>query len=400
MDNAPIGGDRERLLKIFISPFTLAIPIIIIVSISGRSPNFARIPSHFMVGVGAVFLILSTTYVMIAKKNKLKAAIAVAAVANGILLVFLSYLFEAGMFFGLAGFAIILAGMLLAMTMIAPPSESLFARKIDSIISQDMSVDELRKILESIQFPCVFLEREANGPEKVIAYNASFITSFNLDTKKILGSSLDSLLPIDRELRQMKFEGEEWVVKRTVKGRQVLLMLSPVPRSNPAKIEVYDAIDPATGLFAMGFMKYKARGDIEAIVRGKRRLSAALFKIFLPDLPVVGLSEEEQKLACVVFGRTILASVRACDSAYRTGDDEVLLLMPDTPSAGAEIVVNRIYASLKSAGTVMCPALSKTRMDYVQRDYVGGGDLPGYDKILEELTVAMYSKNPELIVGA
>jgi hypothetical protein len=31
---------------------------------------------------------------------------------------------------------------------------------------------------------------------------------------------------------------------------------------------------------------------------------------------------------------------------------------------------------------------------------VGGVDLPAYDKILEDLSVALYRKNPDLAVGA
>ncbi|MDR1136904.1 MAG: hypothetical protein LBK91_01155, partial [Synergistaceae bacterium] len=175
------------------------------------------------------------------------------------------------------------------------------------------------------------------------------------------------------------------------------MMFSPILRSKEAsKIEVFDAIDLATGLYVEGFMKYKAKSDVESINRGKRKVSVAFFKLSFPKDAAIGISEDERKLAHVVLGRIIQQSIRACDSAYRTAGDEVLLFMPDTPNSGSKIVVSRIYSGLKSTIAVECPILARSILDYVDRDFVGGADLPSYDKLLEEMSLAFYRKYPDL----
>ena len=74
--------------------------------------------------------------------------------------------------------------------------------------------------------------------------------------------------------------------------------------------------------------------------------------------------------------------------------------MPDTPNSGSKVVISRILVGIKSAAAVECPQCSRAIIDYADRDYVGGVDLPPYDKILSELSVALYRKYPDLAAGA
>jgi hypothetical protein len=55
---------------------------------------------------------------------------------------------------------------------------------------------------------------------------------------------------------------------------------------------------------------------------------------------------------------------------------------------------------MKSAAAVEHPQCSRVIIDYTGRDYVGGVDLPPYDKILDELSVALFRKYPDLVAGA
>jgi hypothetical protein len=120
-------------------------------------------------------------------------------------------------------------------------------------------------------------------------------------------------------------------------------------------------------------------------------MSAVLFRISFPESLMI--SDEESLMADVIFGRVVQQCIRACDSGYRIGDDEVLLIMPDTPSSGSKIVVARIYSSFKRATAVECPNLSRAKLEFVDRDYIGGNDLPPYGKLLDEMSVEFFRKN-------
>jgi GGDEF domain-containing protein len=392
-------GSRGNAAGFLVSPIVLLIPIIVVTALTGKGFDFSNFHPALTIGLTCIYLVTASFYVTLFRRGKKKAAMAVALVVDGTLVIFFSLAFDSGIAFNFVGFAAVLAGIIIGIAEATPSGESLFARKIDRIVPTNVSVEELRKIIESIQFPCVFMEKDEKGGERIVAFNQPFASDFKLDRRRIPGSSLDSLLPIEHGKSSVKYGGEEWVVKRTVKGRQVLMMLSPVLRAKEAaKIEVMDAIDPATGLYVYGFMKYKAKSDVESANRGKRRFSAVLFKLTFPPGSTIGVSEEEQKLAAVIFGRIVQQSIRVCDSAYRTTDDEVLLLMPDTPNSGSKIVVSRIYTALKRTSAVECPSLSKAILDSAERDYMGGTDLPAYDKILDELSVLLYRKNPDIAV--
>jgi PAS domain-containing protein len=394
MSGSTAGGGKVSVT--LVSPIVLAIPIILVTALAGKF-DLSAVPPVFAIGVGVMYFISTGFYVNLRRGGRTKAAVAVGLVIDGALLIFFSSAFGSGIALSFIGFVVAIAGIAAGISATSAPGVSMFARKIDSILPDNMSLDELRKIIESIQFPCVFMERGEGDEEIVVACNQQFADTFGLKRGKILGSSLGELLPIEFGKSQFSVGGEEWVMKRTAKGKQVLVTMSQVIRTKEeTKLEVFDAIDPATGLYAAGFMKYKAKADVESANRGKRRMSVVFFKLSYPPGAAVGVSDDELRLASVIMGRVILQSIRICDSAYRMADDEVLLLMPDTPKAGSKVVISRIYAMLKRTSAVECPSLSRAIMDCVDRDYVGGTDLPPYDKLPGELSTLFYRKYPEL----
>lgn len=378
------------------SPIFLLLPIAGLLFLLGKGVNMSVYPSLFAIFFAYVFLALALVYWMLCKKNNLKAASAASAVANGVLFVYLSGIFQSPEIFSWFGFALLFVGMLRVITLAAPPTETLFARKVDSIVSQGVDIADVHKILDSIPFPCAFLERGEKGQECVAATNASFASLVGSDKSKIGGQALDSLLPAPVIDGNMKHAGSEWAMKRTARGKQALVTFTPAEKPGQAiHFDVFDAIDPLTGLYAAGFMKYKARSDIESVVRGKRRMSVALFKLSFHKTTGNEVTDDEKNLAYVAFGRMALESVRVCDSAYRVSDDEVLIYMPDTPPSGAKVVASRVHASLRKVTPVECPKLTKAQLLEAVASFTGGMDLPGYERILEEMRVSLYRKNPE-----
>jgi hypothetical protein len=387
-------------LKYAVSPIFFLLPIVFVTGFVGDFEHF-DIKPEFVVEVGAVYIILSGFYLTLCQRGKENAAVAVGCITDGMMLIFFSVAFEAGIVFNFLGFIVVIVGIIAGIYATTPSKESLFARKIDRIMPRSVGVEELQKIIDAIPFPCVFMERAEGGDEQIVAFNPQFADNFELEKKKILGRTLDSLVMMGPEANRAIHSGEEWDVRRTVRGRQILVMFSQILRSKEAStIEVFDAIDVSTGLYSAGFMKYKAKSDIESVNRGRRKLSAVLLKLTFPPNAELSIKEDERKLAEVIFGRVVWKSIRACDSGYRTDDNEVLLIMPDTPTSGSRVVISRIFAGMKSASAVECPQCSIAIINYTDRDYLGGVDLPEYDKILTELSVALYRKYPDLAAGA
>ena len=393
MSNSPVRGGGG-MLTYFVSPLALVLPIILVTALGGRF-SLSDIPPRLTAGVAIIFCVTSGFYVLLCRKGMIKPAVALGLAVDGMLLVFFSFVFSSNIVFEILGFIVVITGILVGMSA-AAPGEVIFARKVESILPHNMGMDELHKIIDAIQFPCVFMERGEHGVERVAAFNQPFALEFGLDKSRILGGELEDLLHMKLGSPNIEHKGEEWVIKRTERGSQILVMLSPAIRSKEAaRIEVFDSIDVSTGLYNAGFMKYKAKSDIESVNRGKRRLAAVMFKLTFPGETAGGELSEEQKLAAAVMGRMVQSAIRVCDSAFRISDTEVLLIMPDTAQSGTKIVISRVYTLLKQASTVECPGLSKAVLVNVERDYVGGTDLPQYEKILEELLILFNRAHPE-----
>ncbi|MDR1132588.1 MAG: hypothetical protein LBL05_00405 [Synergistaceae bacterium] len=384
-------------LKYAVSPIIFLLPAVLLTGFAGGFGRFDMEP-EFVVGMLAVYIILSGFYLTLCRRDRESAAVAVGCITDGMVLIFFSAAFASGIFFNFLGFIVTIVGIVTGIIAATPSEESLFARKIDSIMPYSVGMEELQKIIDAIPFSCVFMERAEGGGEQIVACNPLFAENFKSSKKDILGKTLDVVVTVEPGTDRVVHLGAEWAVNRTVRGKQILVMFSPVLRSKEAStIEVFDAIDVSTGLYAAGFMKYKAKSDVESVSRGKRKLSAVLLKLTFPPGSELGVNEDERRLAEVIFGRVVVKSIRTCDSAYRTSDDEVLLIMPDTPNLGSKVVISRIFAGMKSAAVVECPQCAKAIIDYSGRDYIGGVDLPSYDKILGELSVDFYRKYPELV---
>lgn len=389
-------GTGKSLGRFLMSPALLLLPITGIVYVCGKGVNMSVFPIHFSIFLMYIYCALALVHHLFRKKDNIMASSAASAVANGVLFIFLSGVFQAPAFTWL-GFALLFIGMLMVIAAAAPPQATLFARKIESIIPVGVNITDAQKILDSIPFPCVFLEKDSQQRERIVAANKPFAVMTGREKDNLAGTSVNSIIPMPLKGENISFAGNEWSVKRTSKGQQALVAFTSAEKLDQSiHFDVFDAIDPITGLYTCGFMKYKARSDTESVIRGKRRMSVALFKLSFHEAEENEVSDSEKKVAYAAFGRLALASIRVCDSAYLTGDGEVLVYMPDTPQSGAKVVSSRIHAGIRKTKPVECPKMEKARLFDVTVSFTGGVDLPGYTSILEEMRIALLRNHREL----
>ena len=390
--------EKHRTLKIAISPILLLFPIMGIAALFGRGLDLTVFSPMAIVGASFLFILMSAGFLATSQMEEPKAMVGVSAVTCGLTIVFFTYLMEVGPLFGYIGFFVLISGLIVLLSMVSQPLESLFVRQVDYIVPNSVKVSELQKILDSIRFPCAFLEKNERNEEIVLACNDHFVRMIAEEKPgKGAGSRLNDLLPYTSEGKVLKLYDTDWEIQRSTKGKQTLLTLTPVPRIAPSgKVEVFDSIDPETGLYFNGFMKYKARSDIELINRGKRKLSVVLFHLLPGNTSPVEMPEERKKICRVAFGRIVMDSIRACDSAYLVDQDEVLLLLPDTYGDGTKKVITRVYEAMKRMGALECPPLATSGLIYAHQDFTGKDDLPKYDEILYAMVPLLYHESREI----
>ena len=121
--------------------------------------------------------------------------------------------------------------------------------------------------------------------------------------------------------------------------RRVRSMLSDLSR-----------IDPLTGLFNRGQLYPTLDQEVRRTRRSERGFSVLMVDV--DGLKGVNDSLGHQRGDEVLraLGRSIRASIRTVDTAYRYGGDEFLVLLPETDYAGAFVVAEKIRSEAEEMG--------------------------------------------------
>jgi GGDEF domain-containing protein len=318
-------------------------------------------------------------------------AYSVSLLANGVLLLFLSFAMGLGEIFAWAGTALIAGGLFTLMSQIVTPPKTQFSSAGTDLLPESVSYGEVKKLLDAMAFPSAFLKKNEDGVDIVVAINDTLagIVGLGKNEQQARGVPFFNILPNNEIGKTFKFADAEWVPHRTTKGRQTLFMLTPMLKvaesSGPT-----DAIDAETGLFTPLFLRYRANADVEACRRYGRKLSVVLFRISFEKCAIKP-SDDAIKKAFAEFGRMVVASLRACDSGYRLREDEVLVYLPDTPQSGSKTVVNRVMDKVRKLSRVECVELEMAEIDEVTINYFGD-EVVSVDEVMNDMYIAMGRK--------
>jgi len=121
--------------------------------------------------------------------------------------------------------------------------------------------------------------------------------------------------------------------------RRVRSMLSDLSR-----------IDPLTGLFNRGQLYPTLEQEVRRTRRSERGFSVLMVDVDGLKAVNDGLGHHRGDDVLRGLGRTIRASIRTVDSAYRYGGDEFLVLLPETDYAGAFVVAEKIRGEAEEMG--------------------------------------------------
>jgi GGDEF domain-containing protein len=278
------------------------------------------------------------------------------------------------------------------MAQIIPSAPARFTQVGADLLPESVTHQEVKKLLDAMNFPCAFLKIGEDGEERIISANEQLTNILGKKESQIREAPFSSIFPNNENSGLMKISNKEWTINRTTRGSQTLFMLIPVAK---AKEQVShgptDAIDHETGLFTPLFLKYRANADVEACRRYGRKLSVVLFRISFDEANIMP-TDNARKKAYADFGKMVSESLRACDSGYRMNEDEVLLYLPDTGQSGSKTVVGRIDYKARKLSKVESPALATATIKEVTVSYFGD-EVVSVDQVMKDIYVAIGRKS-------
>ena len=387
-------NENGKWLDMLAFPPTILAPVLLVALLMrGRSPSAAaELSVPLLVSMIFVYVGLSLAYLTLQKKGQHNAAWSAAILADGLLLVFISSQMGAGSAAGWGGVALIILGLILAISQLTPPPAARFAKHVPDLLPASVGKPEIKLFVSAIPFPTAFLETSEEGEERVIAANDAFATILGRVAGKLDGVPFADLIPPDMESRSLVYADAEWVSHRTTKGKQTMFMLSPavkVPEAEPAPDE-FAIVDTESGLYTPYYMKYKAESDVQSCRRYKRRLAVILFQLEFEgnaDKNLIPPSDETKQTAFTAFAQMVAVSIRACDTAYRVGENEIAVFLPDTSQQGAKSTDARLVDNMRKIGKVEVPELAAAHLTDTSVNFFGE-ELVSLDQVMGELYLA------------
>ena len=386
--NGSGGGKWGEMLAF---PPAILLPVLLIGLIGGKTSYGAGGSStSLLASLILSYAALSIAYLTLLKQGHQKAAWGAALLADGILCLSVSSEFGTAAFLGWIGLALFLAGLMTSVTQLSPPPKPRFAKNNPNLLPDSIEKSDIKAMLSIVAFPAAFLETDDVGVERIAASNDAFAAILGRISDKLEGQAFSSVIPPDVEERTMTFADAEWVAHRTTKGKQTLFLLSPAvkapERETPSSPR--DIVDEETGLYTQYYMTYKAEADVQACRRYKRRLAVVLLKLSFESANLVQPSDDSKKYAFLCFARMVSVSVRACDTAYRVGDDEVLIFLPDIPQNGTKSVMGRLEANMRKLAAVECTDLAPAKLLDASVNLFGE-ELSSADEVVKEVYLVM-----------
>jgi PAS domain-containing protein len=187
----------------------------------------------------------------------------------------------------------------------------------------------------------------------------------SLGEQDLLSQRVERLLPLDKA--EVTLNDLPWEIEQVFfPEEEVLLFFLVPPRTAPEPAPVEDRRrrplrDERTGLYNEAYLAIRGMEELSRDARYKRWLSAVLFKVNCAP----GVSEMEEKLVMEEFAKNVRENVRGCDIGFFLDDRSILLMLPETPLGGAQILAvrlgelfqNVLAAQSRMGKTIVCELL-------------------------------------------
>ena len=164
-------------------------------------------------------------------------------------------------------------------------------------------------------------------------------------------------------------------------------------QSSLSKLELYDQIDDATGLFNARFFVQDSELELS---RGDRYQS--IFSVSVVDIPasvLEGLGRRQRNRSLKDLGRLLADSVRTVDRAVhaRYGDvHRIAVVLPETAREGSNIFTTRLADKV---GQYLSSKGAKLQGPLTHRSYTYPDDLTGIQDLREEFASIDRAEHPE-----
>lgn len=315
-----------------VPPIPTLIIAIALLPISNASRSLSM-GSAFWLFVTMIYLSISVTYVICIGKGVKTGLAPLQVLGQGVALLVLPLGLGAPYALSWIGLALSFAGTVIllnkAITLIDRPRELKIEEKTEEAVPS----------LKEVPLPTL----DVDGEGLILGANADMLDLLEVEEDVLLGQKADIIFPHDVDRIDAKGKGWQVLRKPGEGGSEFICLIEavnlPPAREPEDKGEMFHS---PTGLYSSSYANILVPAEIKRSTRYRRWLSMIMIKLNF----VIGKEGIDDAAANLKlfnrYGSFIKKNTRECDVAFFMEDGVFLILLPETPAAGAKITVDKL----------------------------------------------------------
>lgn len=205
-------------------------------------------------------------------------------------------------------------------------------------IREKEDVKEIGSFLEEVPLPTLDVDKDGI----ILGANSDMLTLLDVDENVLLGQKADIIFPHGVDRIDAKGMGWQILRKPGEDGAELICLIEEVAPPPAREIEEKgEMIHASTGLFSSSYASIMIPAEFKRSIRYRRWLS--IIKIRLKTLFNGQEVDSETKQNILNhYGIFIKRHTRECDLGFFMDNGDFLILLPETPNAGAKTTLDKL----------------------------------------------------------
>lgn len=196
---------------------------------------------------------------------------------------------------------------------------------------------EIGAFLEEVPLPTLDVDKDG----VILGANSDMLNLLDVDETVLLGQRAEVIFP--NGVNKIEARGTGWqVLRKPGEGGSELICLIEEVAPPPAREieEKGEMLHPPTGLFSTSYASIMIPAEFKRSIRYRRWLSIIKIKL---KISLEGSEANNEMIQNIfnLYGAFIKKHTRECDLGFFMGYGDFLILLPETPNAGAKATLDK-----------------------------------------------------------
>ena len=200
------------------------------------------------------------------------------------------------------------------------------------------AVEKKKGISKGIPLPSLDIDLDGN----ILSINDDMARLLDVNEELLLGQSAENIFPGDMD--RVDIGGKGWqVLRKNLDESQLICLVEEIESHESSKdTKDNDMIHEPTGLYSHTYADIMAPSEIKRSVRYRRWLSIVMIRLSFRYDGGESADKIWEEQILNEYGTFLKRHTRECDLGFFIGDGYFLILLPETPNAGAKVAASKL----------------------------------------------------------